>query len=57
MLPAERADLRFALDQASDMPGDLGKQGVEEAQILLGIDRFRLRSKEEVPDAISYNFV
>ena len=50
--PAEPPDLRLAEDQAPDVSGDLGEQGLEEAQILRGVDRFRLRSEEEVPDAI-----
>src|SRR3990172_6342466 len=49
--PAELPDLYLVEDQAPDVPGDLCEQGLEEAQILGGEDRFRLRSEEEVPDA------
>ena len=37
---------------APDLAEVRGDAAEESHQILLGIDRFRLRSKEEVPDAI-----
>ncbi len=49
---SEPRDLRLVKDQAPNVSGVLGEQGLEEAQILPGVARFRFRPEEEVSDTI-----